>query len=1312
MMKRLVLGALLLISATTFLSHPAEAQHCPSGEYCVQQEGAPVSCDDEHNTCYAVVQNLSDPLAQQGYCCGYEGGEVTAAWCSQSDEHGPFDPDVDSHEEACNPPEENEEDWMINATVKNESEQPLSSIQVDVNAQFSDGSIRGNTSTTDSDGNLTTTIQYPDSLTRSQVIFTACNDTVSAAPNPPEDGYYDVVVDCDKGSGDSDDDEDGEEKTITVTGSIVNSSDGGVDSVDVDVTLDLDAGSETNEPGTSDGSYETDFTIANTADPNSVTVTAEHTNRQDCSNETTKENVDGDTIAMGALDLPCADQGSDEYKAITVSGYVENASDDGVNNADVFVELQDDDDDTYSGENTTDDGDYQNNLSVPTSANIQSATVTARESGQTSQICENTTTESSFGSLNDGDEITMDDIELNCASPGPSDSLCPNGEINQSVGEECDPDADPVFPEQHSDLRNDPQASCTDQCTIDDPSSEQCSSDNCDACEGTGDDVPPACRDDTCPTEPDQINFDVSVAPDNQDGQTTLTVEWQTDNSNCDITDPYVELKNNTVLYTSDSQGASHDIIKPRSFYNPGDTYTVTVNATINTNTVEDTVEYTPSNPICDRRRGESFCGSPGEDSSINRVTCDSEGLIVDDETIPCQDNDKICVQVNAESAECRSASLCSMCAGPYHLFTKTTLIPPSNPSKSCSDYYYDNVCYYENQTKHRSVRGEASACDVSTCSDYTSESTCEANPCGTTTTNNCEWKSISDGLSRGFCTDASTEKPSDCTQCGGDTCTDHICETVLSDTNPKTCLFNSDAAYEEGEPISEANKYEQYRCQPRQHSGCRTYDNQQECINGTNVSINSTNGIETESDDYFGFGVCKFDPSDPGQCIKDRDGNGEPDCERGDQRCVTDMQAPETLLLGVGDGRMTYGALTRLEFSVSDNAYPESEVTTNITLNEKSIDSGALEEEIKNTNNGRRTSETITYWSEDPANNLEPKNQATIQLYSNLQDTLTFNVSKEIYQADATTRKGRINASVGSLPEASTDRNITCEYTVDHREDLEPTTIWDSNNSRASNVTFDNLRSGTYDLSAECHDTLGQTYRPDPKSVQISLANNISDVQPFQDETSTSSVEITATTETDQRCQYSNLSGGWQDFQNTGGTSHTDTVTHTRSRVYQRDVRCKAEDDDTWSDGENNRIVYAIDRDAPTIDLKLFNETSDDGFTVDEPVRAKDNVSVKLTCQETRNLGTPNWANPEFGCKEVKDDDVADGNMTWCVGEDCDPSNTYQSRFEVDVSNDNSTYINVKVEDDGGNTRTPEYQLDRVTDTSLRIDVTVEPRR
>jgi hypothetical protein len=601
-------------------------------------------------------------------------------------------------------------------------------------------------------------------------------------------------------------------------------------------------------------------------------------------------------------------------------------------------------------------------------------------------------------------------------------------------------------------------------------------------------------------------------------------------------------------------------------------------------------------------------------------------------------------------------------------------------------------------------VRGQAESCaDIESCADYQSQRTCSNTPCDNAQAQNCDWKSLNDGLGKGFCAPNSSEDvtPSLCEQCGFAGCDRELCEDTIGNISGESQSFcyHNEAGLNPDGTVPTENTYDNYNCMAKPASGCATYDTKTACLgepgNRSQIDLNDDYDRVNQSNDYFGFGACD---STAQICYKDGNDDNQPDCGVGnrDDTCVKDQSPPNTTVQGIQDGaNISTRQLSALSLTAKDNQDNPNNVETFIAYNNTEYKASSITQ-LKNAIKASPSSKithNFTYWGKDSAENLEPKQTHTIDVYPELDELLALNATTTIYTDSATTL-ANITATVGELPSMD-PRRLYCTFTLkDGSTNVFSTT---GNGSARATANIPYVSSGRYTVKADCNTGRGGQYVNQTR-VRVDTDLSITNTQPSREVVRAGEVTLTAETAQDRRCQYqAHPNDDWTNFTDTGGQSHETTVTRDADDgVVTHQVRCT--NNTEWIRGDNqDTIIYAVDETPPS----LSATARVNGETIPRQVETEaESAKVTITCNDpvTKYQNT----NYSFGCKDT---------LSYCVGtltNSCNPANgktvtgggpivvtprDNRTLAQQDLHPDEAIYIRSK--DKGNNSNRTRFKVD-----------------
>jgi len=906
-----------------------------------------------------------------------------------------------------------------------------------------------------------------------------------------------------------------------------------------------------------------------------------------------------------------------------------------------------------------------------------------------------------------GPDLGIDEYCSHCNDPVNCEAECGNGEVEEFAGEECDP-RDVQLPTNYCDENcqlktpvtcgNGAIDSGIEECDLTAPG-EQCRGAAYDGCNelcmcnrvcSTGKDPPQALRISLVAEEP--AIFLTWGLPDTCESLIEKIVVKRCDIELCgvDIDNFPISIKE---LFISDSQN-----IKDEYYIDPERTYTYAVGIIYSDE--PNNPYYSFANIItghgdCMKEHKDHFCVGD------YLYSCDDEG-----ENFPNTYNDPeectgYCFQKPGQDDECLGAGACEECSSLYGMYSKFALSlgydfpsvyyyeEPGQTSETldCLSLTESKICF--EQKTNKSVEILSACANVTSCYDYRTENTCDSNPCGkfldNTDNYQCTWDPYTASNSEfelGICHPIEPAQQN-CSLCKTNNPIFPYCNRDLCNLYGN-CYFAAKNNYDTRDLFYS-------ECKGILDASCKDYDDEGDCIGGTNFSLNQSNQ-NILSKDFFGFGKCKW-YSITERCYRDADDNadhvpgptegGLKDCDN-DFVCERDFESPVTVI----DNQrfhddVVFGKNFTIPFFVTDNVYDSDNIETYMCIaNISNLDycsdakdryvDGSSYQKTQTTSLTRKFSESLnsqdnyslSYFSQDSAKNLEVVNTLNFSVDARSPNyTFTYDYdSQEIFEDDWEW----INFLTANF---TFDELVTCTIRLKNSGGGDEEPIIDNEPPETKFHEEYNLSDGTYWFNINCTDDYGNAAIDNLQEVKVEGDISITNATPSFDKSYETEIELSVDTINNATCRYSTETYKYNNMPTTeshdsvnrvfeGPFDTSDSVQHTKiinfpgSGVYKFYTACEItyeRQDETvkeiTEDSDGDWIVFSVDRLKP---VTVVNRTSSEPPLPKQEMdfnRYYQNVNLEFICvdpdyykdenNKTWGLEGYGW-DGSFGCEKI----------------------------------------------------------------------------
>lgn len=254
---------------------------------------------------------------------------------------------------------------------------------------------------------------------------------------------------------------------------------------------------------------------------------------------------------------------------------------------------------------------------------------------------------------------------------------------------------------------------------------------------------------------------------------------------------------------------------------------------------------------------------------------------------------DQVCI-VRDNTAQCVERTDCKLQGSSDNLFglffNEQTCEGPNNDP---------NYCFYD---RSKTTVNTCYACDPSmSCYDYKSEGACGRDNCGL---GSCQWKTISDELGTGVCISSAEENCRWCGQPGTQGVESGQAHNALFEAcSPQTSTLLSTDEFQCAYTGVAAKTCDAVTCLDVPPSNCPS----------TPVQLDPDSNAVIDRGGQCGTNLCR---AFNGACLKDADGDSQPDCE--DEACEQDIFKPDTTVTPI----ISNGLLDSLSIEIMDQTH------------------------------------------------------------------------------------------------------------------------------------------------------------------------------------------------------------------------------------------------------------------------------------------------------------------------------------------------------------------------------------------------------
>lgn len=628
------------------------------------------------------------------------------------------------------------------------------------------------------------------------------------------------------------------------------------------------------------------------------------------------------------------------------------------------------------------------------------------------------------------------------------------------------------------------------------------------------------------------------------------------------------------------------------------------------------------SNEVC-VSSGDEICyqGLPDEFCAGNsRAKCLNNNSLQLINNCSLVSEQHLCIYSSAGNTKCEEQSPCGTCGTPFAMYPEDARLM-SDALQRCSELA---TCYLDFSDTNVNTYYDCS--EVQSCYDYRSKMACDgADGKGACGLFDCEWvDSVSfSGVGYGVC------RPKNETMWNCGRCADPhnklfgVCDREMC-ASYGMCYLN-DADKGAG------------TCSGKEDIGCRDFDNEMDCIGDVyagdfNASVDTENRNEflQRSNDYFGYGTCKWEfitYENQGLCYKDANSDDRPDCPTGEPMCKTDNMPPVTVVTHLP----SYSRKVNMQVFVDDNVYVSDfdtffsivPVGNYLRPNEKVEDNVLLKELEPNTG-----LYDVFYYSMDPAKNMEEVKNFTIFVDADMPE-VRIEFSNTSAESGDDVWLTQLNISLKAKDEYS---KVTCTAMLKlEGQEIQPSSSVVREVGENWTQQYFNLQDGLYAYSYNCTDNVGNS-NTDILLVRIENDKSIFDLMPNGAVNRDSNIAISAKTTYDAVCKYDPDTTKYDEMRySLSGSTTTHLGEYSKpgalNDLISLHVRC--EQSGKVIGNRADMIRFGIDKTGPRVDVTKGG----DNYSLE--TWKHEDVRFKLKCTD-EEITDENGVHYEIGCRDI----------------------------------------------------------------------------